>query len=99
DYDVYSWSGESFLESRTTPFLIWANDSGEKYLNASELNLPEDNRISANYLGVMLLEMLGLDKLDPYYSYINNLRKEFPVLSRNFIVKPQYNESAKIIDY
>lgn len=98
-HDVYSLGGDGFIQSRTSPYLIWANENGKKYVDTSELSLSEDNLISANYLGVMLLDMLDIDSLDPYYSYFNDLRRELPVLSRKFIVEMGEDRSTNIIDY
>lgn len=44
-----------------------------------------ESLMSSHYLGGALLEILGMDKIDPYYSFLNEIRGKFPVLSRYFI--------------
>jgi phosphoglycerol transferase MdoB-like AlkP superfamily enzyme len=77
---------EQAVNSREVPFLIWANDSAGNspdYVKAVKaLDLPQDNIISANYLGPVILELLGYTGQDPYYDFLNKLRRELPVVTR-----------------
>lgn len=67
-----------------TPYVIWANETAADVLNFAErvetLGLPEDNTINANYLGALTLELTGRRDEDSYFSYLNDLRRELPVL-------------------
>ena len=59
-----------------TPFIIWANyDIDEKkYSNITD--------ISVNYLASLVLDVAGLQKT-PYLSFLDNLRKDIPIITGN----------------
>ena len=67
------------------PYLVWANDSAAEELDfektVKSLDLPEDGIISANYLGAVLLELTGRGEEDSFFQYINEMRRELPVVS------------------
>ena len=67
-----------------TPFLIWENSRSRETLGiiprAQALAMPENMTVSSNYLGAYLLELLGLDRLSPFFAHENALRAKFPVL-------------------
>ena len=67
------------------PYLVWANDSAAEELDfektVKSLNLPEDGIISANYLGAVLLELTGRGEEDSFFQYLNEMRRERPVVS------------------
>lgn len=75
---------ETTLRTYETPYLIWVNDAAAQALdfqNAKEaLALPQGNVISANYLGAMVLELTGRGEQDPFFAFVNQLRRELPVL-------------------
>lgn len=56
-----------------TPYFIWANYEIEEELQ---------EELSANYLGVMVLDAAGIE-LPPYYQYLNELKEEIPVINVN----------------
>lgn len=58
------------------PFLIWANFDIEE---------AQDMDISANYLGGLVLETAGLS-LPVYQSYLEELRKDVPVISAQHMI-------------
>ena len=58
------------------PFLIWANFEIEEEQNVE---------ISANYLGGLVLKTAGLP-LPAYQAYLEELRKEVPVLSAQQLI-------------
>lgn len=72
------------LSTYETPYVIWANRSAAEALDFSarkeSLDLPEDNTINANYLGALTLELTGRRDEDSFFSYLNDLRRELPVL-------------------
>ena len=67
------------------PYLVWANDSAAEELDfektVKSLDLPEDGIISANYLGAVLLELTGRGEEDSFFQYLNETRRELPVVS------------------
>lgn len=86
-------SVENIINTYTTPYVIWTNEEAARLINLEEkkaaLDLPEDNKISANFLGSMVLELLGYSGQDPFFDFINELRKEVPVI---------YKENYKTVD-
>lgn len=79
---------EQVVNSREVPLLIWSNESAYEGINfdaaSKKLDLPEDKTISANYLGPVLLELLGYKGQDPYYDFLNEARRELPVITRYY---------------
>lgn len=80
DMDTKTYAGESNFYS--TPYMIWANDLAKPLLALPET---KEQIFSSHYLGGYTLEILGLDKADPYFVFLNDLRKKLPVLSRHYI--------------
>jgi len=78
------------LTSYEVPYVIWANDSAAETLDwnaaVSSLSLPEDGRLSAAFLGAMTLELTGREEETPWFSFLNELRREFPVVQKNAAV-------------
>lgn len=58
-----------------TPYVIWAN---------YDVAFPDYGDMSANYLGVALLECAGVE-LPPYYQYLMQLQELYPVISYHTI--------------
>ena len=69
-----------------TPFVIWANDSAASTLDweqrAESLDLPESGQLSASFLGATLLELTGRGQETPWFSFLNELRREAPVVQK-----------------
>jgi hypothetical protein len=67
-----------------TPYLIWANDAAAQTLDwekaVAALELPADNRISASFLGQVVLELTGRSDDSPWFSWLGQLRRELPVV-------------------
>lgn len=78
-----------------TPFVIWANDSAAAQCdfakNVDAAALPENNLISSFYLGALTTELAGMEGLSPLYDMLNDMRKEYPVLSDMYHVDAQGN--------
>ena len=78
------------LISYEVPYVIWANDSAAEMLDwnaaVSSLSLPEDGRLSAAFLGAMTLELTGRAEETPWFSFLSELRREFPVVQKNTAV-------------
>jgi len=71
----------SELLSYETPFVIWANDSAYRLLDwSAAVELPE--RISASFLGAAVLELTGHSSTSSWFSFLNDLRREAPVIHK-----------------
>ncbi len=89
--DVFSGpEGQENLTAYETPYVIWANDAAAEVLdweNAVEtLDLPEDGRLSACFLGAALLELTGRGQATPWFTFLNQLRRETPVVQKTAYV-------------
>ena len=72
----------SELSSYETPFVIWANDTAFERLDwSAAVELPE--RISASFLGAAVLELTGHSSDSSWFSFLNELRREIPVVQKN----------------
>lgn len=63
---------EQNLQKYIAPYLLWAN---------YDVDWKEYGDMSANYLGAALLECAGLE-LPPFYRYLAELHKAYPVLTK-----------------
>ena len=76
--------GEDPFAAYTAPVLFWCNDAAAEALdfaNAIEaLDLPADGRISACYLGAVVLELTGRGEVSPWFAFLNEMRRELPCL-------------------
>lgn len=72
--------------SYETPYVIWANDAAAEALDwesaVESLDLPETNRLSASFLGAALLELTGRGEENPWFTFLNQLRRELPVVQK-----------------
>lgn len=70
-----------------TPFVVWANDAAADTLEwentVAELGLSENGQISASFLGAMLLDLTGRGQESPWFAFLNQLRRECPVVQKN----------------
>lgn len=80
--------GEDPFAAYTSPVLFWCNDAAAEALdfaNAIEaLDLPADGRISACYLGAVVLELTGRGEVSPWFAFLNEMRRELPVLHNGY---------------
>ena len=74
------------LLSYETPYLIWANDAAAAVLDwedaVAALDLPEDGRLSASFLGAAVLELTGRGEESAWFGFLNQLRRTAPVIQR-----------------
>ncbi len=79
--------GRVSLRSYETPYIIWANDAAAQALDwqsaAASLDLPKDGVISACYLGAALVELTGRTGESAWFDFLNQLRREVPVVQKN----------------
>lgn len=75
------------LTSYETPYIIWANDAAVKILNweaaVKALDLPDGGTLSAAFLGATVLELTGRGGESPWFSFLNQLRREAPVVQKD----------------
>lgn len=75
------------LTSYETPYIIWANDAAAKILNweaaVKALDLPDGGTLSAAFLGATVLELTGRGGESPWFSFLNQLRREAPVVQKD----------------
>lgn len=75
------------LRTYAVPYVIWVNSAAETALDFSSqkqsLELPEGNVINANYLGALTLELTGRRHEDSFFSYLNDLCRDLPVLHKH----------------
>lgn len=86
DYDIdIDGDIQQRLRVYETPFVIWQNESAQAVTpmeeNALTAALADEVVISSNYLGALVMELLGYSGLSPLYDYTNALRKELPVIA------------------
>ncbi len=78
--------GQENLAAYKTPYVIWANDAAAEELDwnhaVSSLELPET--LSSCFLGAAVLELTGRGEESPWFSFLNQLRRELPVVQKNF---------------
>lgn len=74
-----------------TPYFIWQNDSAKALcdISAKAEELPE--RISSQFLGTTMTELLNLNCRSPLYTLNNKLRSELPVCAKNIYVDADGN--------
>lgn len=75
---------ENTVSTYSTPYLIWSNQA---YADAVDLDaayerlqLPENGLLSDNYLGAVVLQLIGGTGQDAFFDYLNALRLELPVI-------------------
>lgn len=88
--DAPTWEA---LDSYATPYVIWANDAAAETLDwedaAAGLDLPEESdALSAAFLGAMVAELTGHARESAWFSFLNDLRREMPVVQKSYAQLP-----------
>lgn len=113
DYLAYKEIGYDLGDDETTsintfktPFFIWGNEPGKSLIDVNDLKLPEYNIISSNYFGALIFDLIGYKDISPFISYVNELRKEIPIIAKNvlmvdnkFVLEPPEEIIEKIEKY
>ena len=85
-------TAEQLVDSCSTPYIIWVNDAYKNSIDFEQavaaLQLPENGKISACFLGDVALELAGYDVTDPYYSFLSRLRREMPIIKTGIVGTP-----------
>ena len=78
------------IGSYETPYVIWVNDSAADELDWNEAakatEIPET--LSASFLGAAVLELMGYEETSPWFSFLSDLRREYPVVQKNTAILP-----------
>lgn len=81
---------ENPLSSYETPYVIWANDAAAQVLDwetaVADLELPENHKISAAFLGATLLELTGRGDTSPWFSFLTDLRRMAPAIQKKTLM-------------
>lgn len=75
-----------------TPYVIWANDAAAEALDwesaVKSLDLPRGGEVSACFFGAALLELTGRGEATSWFAFLNELRREAPVIQRETVLLP-----------
>lgn len=86
--------GGDFLERMelfTTPYLFWQNDCYRQQTGQIAENGQNAPLISANFLGASLLEFIGYGEISPMNKFLNELKRDIPVITKNeYVTKDGY---------
>ena len=79
------------LCSFETPYVVWANDAAAETLDwdsaVASLDLnPENDTISACFLGEILLELTGRAQESPWFSFLGDLRRMAPAVQKDTLL-------------
>lgn len=79
-------NGKEAAEKYEVPFVIWSNAAGAEYIAAAEAaGLYDGIVMNSSYLGVSVLDMIGLLEDEPYLEYVREMRNEFPVITDRYV--------------
>ena len=85
-------TAEQVIYTYQTPYLIWANDAllstWDMSAAVAALELPPENRISANYLGSLVYELTGMTGSSAYWDYLTQARRILPVICQDSYYLP-----------
>ena len=75
---------ENTIDTYCAPYVIWSNRAYADTVDLNEtyaaLQLPENGLLSDNYLGAVVMQLLGRNGQDAFMDFLNELRLELPVL-------------------
>lgn len=75
---------QSTVATYATPYVIWSNqayaDAVDLRAAYAALELPENGYLSDNYLGAVVMELLGRTGQDAYMDFLNTLRRSLSVV-------------------
>lgn len=83
---------ENVFSIYETPCVIWANDAAAALLDwervVKSAGVPDNGRLSAAFLGALLLELTGRGQCDAWTAFLNELRRQVPVAQEPFLMLP-----------
>lgn len=73
-----------------TPYVLWVNDAAADALDWTDraMSLDLSGEVSASFLGAAVLELTGRDGQSPWFRFLNQLRREAPVVQRETLLLP-----------
>lgn len=75
---------ENTINTYCAPYVIWSNQAYAEAVDLDAayeaLQLPENGLLSDNYLGAVVMQLLGRSGQNPFTDFLNELRLELPVL-------------------
>lgn len=76
---------QELLQPYDVPFIIWGNDAYCKEYDlkaqAAEVGMKQGDTISSHYLGALTCYLAGVQGVDGYFDYLNEMRQVLPVCS------------------
>ena len=88
--------GRENLAAYETPYVVWANGAAAEVLDweraVEALDLPEDGRLSACFLGAALLELTGRGEETAWFAFLNQLRRQVGVVQKTVCVSAESGE-------
>ena len=79
---------EDALRLYETPCVIWRNGAAAALLDWDAVGLPDNERLSAAFLGALILDLTGRGSRDAWTAFLNHLRREMPVVQNQFRMLP-----------
>ncbi len=83
---------ENAFSPYETPCVIWANGAAARLLDWERVvkaaGVPDNGRLSAAYLGALLLELTGRGNCNAWTAFLNELRRQVPVAQNQFLMLP-----------
>jgi len=84
--DVYEpGSFEDLTRLFTLPFMIWFNDAAMDLYGVRHpmdlVDADETFMFNSTYLGAFVLETLGVTNVSPFWDYVNEMRRLFPIMT------------------
>lgn len=84
-----------------TPFFIWENEAAKEIVdiqkNMQNCSLSnEEITMNASFLGATLTELLGYENISPFFTFVNELRKEYPVVTNQGYMDANGNYTQEI---
>lgn len=80
---------EDEMKTYRTPFFITGNKKGKEYLKTENIEIKNKQSISVNYVGSLVLDLLGYTDGDKFFAYTSDLRKDYRIISNNFIYQDE----------
>ena len=78
------------LDAYAPPYLLWTNSAGAQVLDfetlPARIGLTPNGNLSASFLGEAVLHAIGLGMDDPFFSFVDQVRRALPVVQRGAAV-------------
>ena len=80
------------------PYLIWANDEAKEVLDWDNAVASAEisDTLSACFLGAAILELTGAGDASPWFTFLNELRRDYPVVWKGEYMDAQGNVTVDL---